>query len=105
VTHLPLEIALLILDNLCELTDIRGALAVFRWHVPPLYWKTRVPMDLVFELDDVDDLDALDWKSFYWGILQDIPSFRNRQRIADLLEEVRTRFVERLASTETAVPI
>jgi hypothetical protein len=61
VTQFPCEIVFLILDNLSRRADIRNALIAFNWKVPDMYWKARVPYDLVFELQDVrerfDDFD------------------------------------------------
>ncbi|KAK2754248.1 hypothetical protein FQN54_007127 [Arachnomyces sp. PD_36] len=100
VTQLPCDIMLLILDNLSHHTDIRNALIAFDWSPPDIYWKSRVPKDLIFELQDGNHWeDDLDWKFLGLGIVKllEQPSLRNRKRVLRLVDEIGRRFWERMA--------
>lgn len=98
VTELLPELVMMILDNLSRTADIRNAITAFHWQVPDVYWKARVPSDLVFELqEEKERLDEFDWKFLGLGLLElmEQPNLRNRKRVLGLVDEIRRRFWER----------
>lgn len=101
VTELSCELVFLILDNLSCHTDIRNALVAFNWKVPEVYWKSRMPTNLIFELQGEQRLE-LDWKFLCLGIrrLMEQPNLQNRKRVIELIEEIRRRFWGRMSESD-----
>lgn len=105
VTQLPCDILFLVLDNLSRRADIRNAIMAFNWKVPDVYWKARVPTDIIFELEGQHLSDDFDWKCFGMGIvgLLEQPNLRNRQRVLRLVDEIRRRFWERMTVSDRTI--
>ena len=96
----PLDVVLLILDQLPGAREVYYATLAFGWRLPAAYWKVRFPCQLVFEIDelDLDELDDHDWKYLYGEYvrmmcLQKPPGFHNRQRIFRILERTKEDFL------------
>lgn len=75
---LPLEICLLVLEDICPLDftqcDVqctRNMLSVFALDVPESFWRSRLQTnrDLFFEVDCVRDHDSLDWQYLWLGLM------------------------------------
>jgi hypothetical protein len=95
--NLPLDIRFLLLDILGGV-DVQNAPIAFGWIIPDAYWKSRIPKDIVFELEEVDKTAATDWKSLCLkleGLVNTLPELQNRQRILRVLERTKAIFLER----------
>lgn len=75
---LPLEICLLVLEDICPLDftqcDVqctRNMLSVFALDVPEFFWRSRLQTnrDLFFEVDCITDHDSLDWQYLWLGLM------------------------------------
>lgn len=96
---LPPELQLLVLDFLSDILDIGNAAAAFRWHLPDLYWRSRIPCDVFYELNDIPS-DEVDWESLaieLGKLLRGCWVLENRMRILRLLYYVRDRFLGMVA--------
>lgn len=105
VTQLPCDLVFLVLDNLSRRADIRNAIMAFNWKFPDVYWKGRVPTDLIFELEGQQLRDDFGWKFFGPGIaeLLEQPNLRNRKRVLRLVDEIRRRFWERMSESDSSI--
>ncbi|KAE8347298.1 hypothetical protein BDV24DRAFT_157592 [Aspergillus arachidicola] len=71
VLALPPELIVQIMDFLPESREIRLLLWAYPpWgpKVPWSYWRTRFRKDLMLEMDDLPDIDKLDWQHAYYSI-------------------------------------
>lgn len=87
-----------LLDSFSATADIRNSIIAFDWKVPAAYWKARLPKDLFFELENVKDLDAPNWKSLclgFYSLLEESSDVRNRERVLGVFKKVSRRFVDR----------
>ena len=107
-SNLPLEVVLLILDQLPGVRDVYYATVAFGWTLPPAYWKAKFPCQVVVELDelDLDELEDRDWKYLYGEYvrimcLQKPPGLENRRRIFRILERTKEDFLEVLEEDRT----
>lgn len=106
VSELTSELVFMILDNLSCPTDIRNALIAFNWKIPEVYWKSRLPVNVIFELQDGQRPDSLDWKSLYLefsDLVEKLPTVKNRKRVVELIDEIGRRFKRRM--TESDMPV
>jgi hypothetical protein len=91
---LPLDIQQLILDELSEPIDAGNTVVAFHWQLPDAYWRTRFPLDMIFELDEISS-DDMDWQYLFieFGHLaRSSRALFNRQRIFTVLRGTRDRF-------------
>lgn len=102
-TVLPLEIQWAILD-LLGMEDIVTKLSTIEWPIADVYWRSRIPTKLLFEMVHYSE-DSLDWEyicvsltklelsgSFDW--------FRSRQRVVGVIEGARDIFDGALESNK-----
>lgn len=95
---LPLDLRMLILDELPGLDDVVNAVTAFCWQMPGVYWKSRRTAKRVFEVDGLSAGD-LDWQYLFVELARLSKysyAFENRERIMGILEGTRDRFFEAL---------
>ncbi|GAB1215560.1 hypothetical protein ATERTT37_004751 [Aspergillus terreus] len=88
--RLPLEIQMLIVDQLHDEEAVRGAMTSFYWQFPDAYWRARFPK-VVFEYDGFKDED-LHWPLLYYHtqrLMRESQGLCARQHIVNFVEYVR----------------
>ncbi|KAL5356835.1 hypothetical protein BJX96DRAFT_171974 [Aspergillus floccosus] len=82
--RLPLDVQMLIVDQLHDAEDVRSAMTAFEWQFPDGYWKARFPKD-----EDVH------WPALYYHtqpLMRESHGLRKRQQIVNFAEYVRPWF-------------
>ncbi|KAL1964462.1 hypothetical protein VTN77DRAFT_6888 [Rasamsonia byssochlamydoides] len=106
VLSLPAEIQWLVLDSLHHI-DIRRLLDATGWQIADIYWRCRLQRDLIFELNDLGPDAHLDWQFLCLDaekMMEESFGLMNRQRICNVLEEVKQRMDFLLSIVETGDP-
>lgn len=105
ISHvLPTDVQWLIVDQLEYRARI---LRAFGWVLSDSYWSKRSPKDLIFEVDDLEKTDNVefDWQFLCLGVeklLQRSPGLLNRQRLLPVLRRTKTLFFEKLAKQHSS---
>lgn len=92
------ELIIQIMDFLPGCHEIRLLLWVYpSWgtKVPWSYWRTRFAKDLMLEMDELPDLETLNWQRAYYGIgrlYSTAHGLHNRQRIMERIERIKIAF-------------
>lgn len=87
----PLEIQLLILDELC-LCDLQVVAQALDWVIPQSYWRTRIARFPYFGVSSLKPDSKFDWEFFGLRIgplLQTSSGLQNRRRIFKILEDIK----------------
>ena len=99
---LPLEIQYMIHDCL-GFEDIESLLHATGWEVSRGYWRSRLPKNIIFELDQINPQVELDW-CFYCPQVEPLvtgnPQLRNRGRILQILGETKELFLYLVSQEE-----
>ncbi|KAL4887740.1 hypothetical protein BDV59DRAFT_22133 [Aspergillus ambiguus] len=85
---LPLDIQMLIVDELEDVEDIAKATDALQWNFTDGYWKTRIPKDIIFEYSAIQN-DDLQWNRLFYIIqhlLRESHGLRKRQQILNFLD-------------------
>lgn len=88
---LPIDIQMLIIDRLDQPTDLQNAMVAFGWSFPDVYWKGRIPKDIIFEYESIYSVD-IDWLAFFYWVKALLPvsqGLRKRQFVVNFLEFVK----------------
>ncbi|KAE8323546.1 hypothetical protein BDV39DRAFT_181881 [Aspergillus sergii] len=99
---LPPELIVQIMDFLPGSREIRLLLWAYPpWgpKVPWSYWRTRFRKDLMLEMDDLPDINKLDWRHAYYSIerlYSTSHGLHNRERVLGRIENIKIAFMDGL---------
>ncbi|KAB8225205.1 hypothetical protein BDV33DRAFT_199042 [Aspergillus novoparasiticus] len=102
VLALPPELIIQIMDILPGSREIRLLLWAYPpWgpKVPWSYWRTRFRKDLMLDMDDLPDIDKLDWQHAYYSIerlYSTSHGLHSRKRVLRCIENIKTAFMDGL---------
>ncbi|KAJ0413851.1 hypothetical protein BJY00DRAFT_319413 [Aspergillus carlsbadensis] len=122
LVHLPLEIKIMIIDELYMLPDfsrnavslVRRTLHALGWNLPNSYWISRCSMDLGFDVMGIPNIDkVVDWGEFCTTLEYKLAGNRwwcisglaLRESILNRLKAVRGTFLKRVERENKAVEI
>ncbi|KAL3490302.1 hypothetical protein BJX62DRAFT_238282 [Aspergillus germanicus] len=120
IVHLPLEIHIMIVDELYVLPDfsrndvrgVRRALRALGWKPPDQYWISRCSMDLGFDVMVIPNIDNVaDWGEFCTTLEYSLAGSKwwcasglaHREAILNRLKAVQPRFLKRVGCENKAV--
>jgi hypothetical protein len=120
IVHLPLEIQIMIVDELYVLPDfsrndvrgVRRALRALRWKLPDQYWISRCSMDLGFDVMGIPNIERVtEWGEFCTTLEYRLAGSKwwcesglaLREAILNRLKAVQPRFLERVHCENKAV--
>ncbi|KAG2414037.1 hypothetical protein HFD88_003228 [Aspergillus terreus] len=111
--NVPLEIVEYMVDVILETQpnsegapdDIRNMLEAFQWKLPGSYWRSRCPVNLLFELDDLSQKGAtVNWGEVWFELEQLLfrrewyceSGLKNRGRTLKMLYDLKYCFLNTL---------
>ncbi|OJJ37496.1 hypothetical protein ASPWEDRAFT_456812 [Aspergillus wentii DTO 134E9] len=96
IFSLPIDVQCLLADTL-DSWDLSNTLFAFQWRLPDTYWRGRIPMEILFEYENIRHQN-LDWQYFSLGLeklFKTSDGLKNRQRILKQLGDIKKAFANK----------